>query len=100
MFRKTLLACTVALPFGLMGMAPAALADRDVEVHFGVPFYSYQVSPRYRYYQEYGWYDAYRYPRFRHVYYNDDDYDYVVVHGDDDSDYVYGDDDYVVIPGD
>lgn len=49
MFRKTLLACAVALPMGFMGSAPAALADTDVDIHFGVPFYTHQVGPRYRY---------------------------------------------------
>jgi hypothetical protein len=98
MLRKTLLACSVALPLGLLGAAPA-LADTDVEVHFGVPFYTYQVSPRYRYYEDYGWYDAYAYPRFHRAYrvYDDDD-DYVIYnehydHYDDDGDYV------VVSPG-
>ena len=57
MFRKTLLACAVALPLGLTGAAPAALADADVDVHFGIPFYSYQVRPRYVHYEDYGWYD-------------------------------------------
>jgi len=96
MLRKTLLACAVALPFGLMSAPPAALADTDVDVHFGIPFYSYQVSPRYRYYEDYGWYDARRYPRFRGTYYyDDDDDDYVTIYRDDDDDYV--DDDYVVI---
>lgn len=80
MFRKTLLACSIALPLGLIGSAPAALADTDVDIHFGVPFYTYQVSPRYRYYDDYGWYDAYRYPRFRGGYVDDDAEDgYVAV---------------------
>lgn len=78
MFRKTLLACAVALPLGLIGSTPAALADTDVDIHFGVPFYSYQVGPRYRYYEDYGWYDANRYPRFRGGY-ADDDEGYVAV---------------------
>ena len=46
----------------------AALADTDVDVHFGVPFYTYQVTPRYVYYEDYGWYDPYRYPRFRRIF--------------------------------
>jgi hypothetical protein len=97
MFRKTLLVCAVGLPLGMMGAAPAALAD--VDVHFGIPFYSYQVGPRYVYYEDYGWYDAYRYPRFRRIHRADDDYDpdydddYVTVYDDD------YDDDYVVIRG-
>jgi hypothetical protein len=100
MFRKTLLACAVALPIGLMGAAPAALADTDVDVHFGIPFYSYQVRPRYVYYEDYGWYDPYRYPRFRRIHRADDDYVGVYGYDDDDSVAVYGDDyddDYVVI---
>jgi hypothetical protein len=100
MFRKTLLTLAVAVPLGLMGSAPAALADTDVDVHFGVPFYSYQVGPRYAYYDDYGWYDAYRYPRFRRIHRADDDYDPVY---DDDYVGVYDDDyddDYIVIRGD
>jgi hypothetical protein len=102
MFRKTLLTLAVALPVGLMGAAPAALADR-VHVYFGVPFYSHQVGPRYVYYDDYGWYDPYRYPRFRRIHRTDDDY--APVYEDDDDGYVgvYDDDyddDYVVIRGD
>lgn len=82
MLRKTLLACAVALPLGAITAAPV-LADTDVDIHFGVPFYSYQVAPRYRYYDDYGWYDAERYSDFRaDEYGDDDDDDYVVVrHG-------------------
>jgi len=103
MFRKTLLAFAVGLPLGLMGTAPSAFADTDVDVHFGVPFYTYQVTPRYVYYEDYGWYDPYRYPRFRRIHRADDDYvsdyeyyddDYVTVYDDD------YDDDYIVIRGD
>ncbi|WP_162918412.1 hypothetical protein [Taklimakanibacter deserti] len=72
---------------------PAA-ADTDVEVHFGVPFYTYQVSPRYRYYEDYGWYDAYAYPRVRRTYHVYED-DYVVRDRDYDD---YDDDgDYIVV---
>lgn len=85
MFRKTLLACAVGLPLGLMSGAPAALADTDVDIQFGIPFYTYQVSPRYRYYEDHGWYDAYSYPRFRGADYDDDDGAY------------YDDDDYVAV---
>jgi hypothetical protein len=93
MFRKILLACSIAFPLGLIGTMPAS-ADTDFEVHFGVPFYAYQVSPRYRYYEDYGWYDAYAYPRFRRSYHVYDDDDYVI----DDDDYDYDDDgDYIVI---
>jgi hypothetical protein len=93
MLRKTLLACSVALPLGLTGAVPA-LADTDFEVHLGIPFYTYQVSPHYRYYEDYGWYDAHAYPRFRGTYYDYDDA-YVVY----DDDYVeYNDDgDYIVV---
>ena len=96
MFRKTLLACFIALPLGLIGTMPAS-ADTDVEVHFGVPFYSYQVSPRYRYYEDYGWYDARAYPRFHRTYhvYEDDDDGYVV--RDDDYDAYDDDGDYIVV---
>jgi hypothetical protein len=86
MLRKILLAGSVAIPLGLLGAAPA-LADTDFEVHFGVPFYSYQVDPSYVYYDDYGWHDADAYPDFRVGYYDDDrdnyddndDNDYVVV---------------------
>ena len=94
MFRKTLLACSIALPIGLIGTMPAA-ADTDVEVHFGVPFYAYQVSPRYRYYEDYGWYDAHAYPRFRRTYHVYEDDDHVV--REDDYDNYDDDSDYVVI---
>lgn len=79
MFRKTLLVCSVVLPLGLTGTAPA-LADTDFDVHFGVPFYTYQVGPGYRYYDDYGWYDAdrYDYGDFRRDY-DDEDYDDVDV---------------------
>lgn len=80
MFRKLMLASAVGLPLGLTGAIPAATAD-DVVVHFGVPFYTYQVGPRYRYYDDYGWYDADAYPHFRSAYLYDDDYD-----GDEDYD--------------
>lgn len=74
MLRKTLLACSIALPLGFIGSMPSALAQSEVDIRFGVPFYSYQVSPSYRYYDGYGWYDGYRYPRFRGGYDDDDDY--------------------------
>ena len=92
MLRKTLLVCSVALPLGLIG-AGSALAHSDVEVHFGIPFYSYQVSPRYRYYEDYGWYDAYAYPRVHRIHrvYDDADDGY---YADDEDAY---DDDYIVI---
>jgi len=78
MFSKLLSICAVVLPLGLIGSTPVALADTNVDIHFGVPFYSYQVRPYYRYRRDYGWYDAYRYPRFRGgAYYDDDDSDYV-----------------------
>jgi hypothetical protein len=89
MLRKTLLAGCIALPLGLLGTAPA-LADTDFEVHYGVPFYSYQVEPSYVYYDDYGWYDPDAYPDFRAGYYDgdayddsDDDYDYVIVDPED-----------------
>lgn len=75
MLRKILLACSVALPLGLFGTA-SALADTDFDIHFGVPFYSYQVEPAYRYYDGYGWYDADSYPDFRPGYVYDDDEGY------------------------
>ena len=51
------------------------MAHTNVDIHFGVP---YRVRPYYRYRRDYGWYDAYRYPRFRGgTYYDDDDSDYV-----------------------
>lgn len=100
MFRKTLLACSVVLPLGLIGTVPA-LADTDVDIHFGVPFYTYQVEPRYVYYEDYGWYDPYRYPRFRRIHRADDDYAPVYEYDDGDDVGIYDDDDdYVVIRGD
>lgn len=69
--RASLLACVIALPLALFAAAPTAYAGTHVGVYFGVPFYSYQVAPHYRYYRDYGWYDAYRYPRFRGAYYGD-----------------------------
>jgi hypothetical protein len=89
MLRKILLAGSIALPLGLLSTAPA-LARSDVVVHFGVPFYSYQVEPSYVYYDNYGWYDADAYPNFRVGYYDDEDYYY-------DNDDDYDDDDYVVV---
>jgi hypothetical protein len=86
-----LLAGSVVLPLGFLGAAPA-LADADVEIHFGVPFYAYQVEPSYVYYDDYGWYDAGAYPNFRVGYDDDDDYD----DNDDDRD----DSDYVVVDPD
>jgi len=90
--------CMLGCPsLGLIG-ARSALARSHVEVHLGIPFYAYQVSPRYRYYEDYGWYDAYAYPRFYrthhvyHVYDDDDDDDYVIYNDHDDYD-----DDYVVV---
>lgn len=81
MLRKTLLACSLALPLGLVGSMPSAKAQ-EIDVQLGVPFYTYQVAPRYRYYDGYGWYDADRYPRFRgrdYRNYRDYDDDYVAV---------------------
>jgi hypothetical protein len=74
MLRKTLLACSVVLPLGLLGSLPA-MADAEFEVHAGVPFYSYQVEPDYRYYRGYGWYDADSYPDFQPAYDDDDEED-------------------------
>jgi len=73
MLRTSLLSCAVALPLCLTGFAPAASAHTNVDIHLGVPFYPYQAGPHYRYYRGYGWYDADRYPRFRHGYYYDHD---------------------------
>lgn len=90
MLRKILFVSSVALPLAFVGTAPAS-ADTDFEVHFGVPFYSYQVEPSYVYYDDYGWYDADAYPNFRVRYddedayddNDDDDYDYIVVDPED-----------------
>jgi hypothetical protein len=73
MFRTSLLSCAVALPLCLIGFASAASAHTNVDIHLGVPFYPYQAGPHYRYYRGYGWYDAYRYPRFHGGYYYGDD---------------------------
>jgi hypothetical protein len=70
MLRTSLIACALAVPLGLVAAAPAARAGTHIALHFGVPFYAYQVAPHYRYYRGYGWYDAYRYPRFRGTYYD------------------------------
>ena len=82
MFSKSLLICAlVALPFGLIGSAPVALAHTNVDIHFGVPFYAYQVRPYYRYHRDYGWYDSYRYPRVRGgTYYDDGEDDYAAAY--------------------
>jgi hypothetical protein len=93
MLRKILLIGSVALPLGFLSTAPA-LARSDVVVHFGVPFYSYQVEPRYVYYDDYGWYDADAYPNLRVGYYDDEDY-----YDDYDDGYDYNDH-IVVIPED
>ena len=39
-------------------MATASQAKTNVHIYFGVPHYSYQVSPGYRYHDGYGWYDS------------------------------------------
>ncbi len=93
MLRKILLAGSVALPLAFLSAAPA-LADADFEVHFGVPFYNYQVEPSYVYYDDYGWYDAGAYPNFRVGYSDDDDHN-------DDHDNDYSGNAYIVVsPGD
>jgi hypothetical protein len=55
MFKSMMLAGSVAL--GAMALAPAAEAKTNVHIHFGVPFYTQQVGPGWRYYSGYGWYD-------------------------------------------
>lgn len=56
------------LALAALTAAPVAQADTDVQVYFGVPFYSYRVGPGWTYYDGYGWYNRGRYgdigPRF------------------------------------
>lgn len=59
MFRKLLFAGTVAL--SALAISPAAEAKTTFQLYFGVPFYSQQVAPGWRYYPGYGWYDHRRY---------------------------------------
>jgi hypothetical protein len=74
MFKKALLALTVALPLGMIGGTSSAMAD-NVDIYLGVPSYDYQVRPRYRYYEGYRQYEGHRYRRHRRSYYDyDDDY--------------------------
>lgn len=63
MFRSLIIAGTIAATALLA--APAEAKTR-VSVYFGVPFYSYQVHPGYRYYDGYGWYDYRMYPDIRY----------------------------------
>jgi hypothetical protein len=40
-----------------VGMASTSEAKTKVQIYLGVPHYSYQVSPEYRYRQGHGWYN-------------------------------------------
>ena len=63
MFKSLLVAGGIAL--SAFAMAPEAEARSNVTIYFGVPFYSYQVGPSWRYHDGYGWYDYRRYGEFR-----------------------------------
>ena len=52
---KTALALILAIP--LLGASPQiSNADVDFRIYLGVPHYTYQVAPDYRYRKAYGWY--------------------------------------------
>ena len=73
------IAIIAAILSGLALTLPStAQARSDVSIHFGIPFYDYNVGPGYVYRSGYGWYD-------------DDDYDFPYY--DDDPEYD-DDDDY------
>lgn len=55
---KKILATSALAVSIVLGMATASQAKTNVHIYFGVPHYSYQVSPSYRYHDGYGWYDS------------------------------------------
>lgn len=59
MFKSLMIAGSIAL--SAMALSTEADAKTRVGIYFGVPFYDYQVSPGWRYYDGYGWYDYRRY---------------------------------------
>ena len=66
-WKSLLVAGIVAL--SAFALAPGAEAhsrtNSGFTLYFGVPFYSYQVGPGWRYHDGYGWYDYGRYGDFR-----------------------------------
>jgi hypothetical protein len=42
----------------ILGMATISEAKTKVHIYFGIPHYSYQVGPDYRYRDGYGWYNS------------------------------------------
>lgn len=66
MFKSLMIAGSIAL--SAFAMTTGADAKTRVGIYFGVPFYDYQVSPGWRYYDGYGWYDYGRYGDFHRRY--------------------------------
>ncbi len=65
--KKLLMTLAVAAPIALgfgLGGASSAEAKTSVNIYLGVPYYSYQVGPDYRYRNGYGWYRPGR-PNYR-----------------------------------
>ena len=54
---KKILAASALAASIIFGMATASEAKTNVHIYFGVPHYSYQVGPDYRYRDGYGWYN-------------------------------------------
>ena len=54
---KNLLTTSALAVSLVVGMATASEAKTKVHIYFGVPHYSYQVGPEYRYRNGYGWYN-------------------------------------------
>jgi hypothetical protein len=63
MLRGLIIATAIAV--SALAMGPAAEAKTNIQIHLGVPFYSYQVGPGWRYYDGYGWYDYRRHGDIR-----------------------------------
>lgn len=53
--KSLLIAASVAAAL-FAGLVPAAEAKTTVRIFFGLPHYTYQVGPDYRYRRGYGWY--------------------------------------------
>jgi hypothetical protein len=54
---KKILATSALAVSLVLGMATISEAKTKVHIYFGVPHYSYQVDPDYRYRDGYGWYN-------------------------------------------
>jgi hypothetical protein len=63
MLKSFIVAGSVAL--STLALAPASEAKTNVQIYLGVPFYSQQVGPGWRYLTGYGWYDYGKYGDFR-----------------------------------